>query len=208
MAVRDFTLKDAERRRQITIMVLAAGLVISTLPVTNERALFSPFGELPLLGKFSPVAYAMFTGFGPGGGRPGGGLIAPPGGPVGPGGVGGPGGDAVPPVAYAANVPPAGLPPVAVPPADVPPVANFVRPVGNGFPPGLPLAPGSGPGDALGTPGGPGPISIVDGPLPAPGVPEPAVWATLMMGFATIGGMLRRLRRTAARSDRRGVGKA
>jgi len=206
MASRGFTLKDEERRRQLTIAALAAGLVISTLPVTNERALFSPFADLPLLGEFSPVAYAMFTGFGPGGGGrfPGG-----MGGPLGPRAGGPPVGGT--PTAFAAPLPPAG-PTAAAPPAPpAPPVANFARPIDGPFgstTPGSPISQGFGPGDALGVPGGPGPISIVPGnalPTPTTPVPEPAAWAMLMLGFATIGGLLRRRYHIARRVRSTGV---
>lgn len=203
MAGRGFTLKDAERRRQLTIAALAAGLVVSTLPVTNERALFSPFADLPLLGRFSPVAYAMFAGFGPGGraGLPGG-----QGGPFAPR-AGGPPvfGTPATPTAFAAPLPPAG--PVAIAPPDAPPVAAFARPITPFTPitPGPPILPGFGPGDPLGIPDGPGPISVVPDSLPPSPVPEPAVWATLVLGFATIGGLLRRRYRVARQMGATGV---
>ncbi|HEX8445321.1 MAG TPA: PEPxxWA-CTERM sorting domain-containing protein [Sphingomonas sp.] len=197
MAARGFTLKNEERRRQITIVALAAGIFISTLPVTNERALFSPFADTPLLGAFSPTAYAMFTGYGPAGGN------GPLGGLGGPRGVPGrPGAALPPPAAFAARVPPAAA--FAAPPAAPPPVANFARPFDG--PPPAPVdafpGPGFGPGDALSTPGGPGPISVVpgnSGPAPAPAVPEPASWAMLLVGFAMTGAFLRRARHALGR---------
>jgi hypothetical protein len=108
----------------------------------------------------------------------------------------------VPPEQFAAGLPVGNVPgnpgiilPLAGPPAEVIPGTNL---------PDLPV---------LGTP--PPPPVIVEGPPPAvpgppvegppvPGVPEPASWATMIVGFLTIGTILRR----RARADKAKPGKA
>lgn len=189
-----------EKRRQLTTLALGIGLFVSTIPVNNQRALFSPLGDIPILGELTPTAYAVTLGGVPSGGAPG---------------VGRPGG-AGPPVAYAARVP--GLPsggvprggqpfsgtPFAGPPGgatNIPPTSS----IGNenpgpngGFVPSVPAGiPGGGGG------GGPGPSAPGTGNggggLPSPGVvgavPEPATWLTMIIGFGVIGGIMRRSRR-------------
>ncbi|SEN61252.1 PEP-CTERM protein-sorting domain-containing protein [Sphingomonas gellani] len=146
-----------ERRRQLTVLALGVGLFVSTIPVNNQRALFSPLGDIPILGELSPTAYAVTFGGIPGGGIPRSGI------PGGPGGY-------RPPVAYAARVP--GLPAGGIPGAGVPGagfpgnVQPFAAPPGGGLsnlPPAGPVGagnPGGSPGNGGGIgPGGPGGIS-------------------------------------------------
>lgn len=183
MTDRVLSLAQAEKRRQWTVLLLAAGLIASTLPVANERALFAPFGELDELPLPSAYAVIMRTGFGPrhgGRGRiprvPGRTEAAPP------------------PAAFAAR-----FPNEPSEPAPATPQSATVQ--NNGVPPGSGLSAPSrwspvttftgGPGGTQGTtPGTPNPTS------PAP---EPDTWVMMIVGFGFIGTMLRRARRKAQR---------
>ncbi|MBB3693415.1 PEPxxWA-CTERM sorting domain-containing protein [Sphingomonas sp. BK580] len=83
-----------------------------------------------------------------------------------------------------------------VPVGDVPltPAALGPLPPGGGFTPSTPFIPGGGTGG-----GGGGGGDIV---TPPPAVPEPATWATMILGFLMVGGALRRVaRRRAAEAD-------
>ena len=172
-----------EKRRQLTIVALVVGLFVSTMPVNNQRALFSPLGDIPVLGELSPVAYAITFGSGRPGDRPG------------RGGVRGPGGIA-PPVAFAARVP--GAPVGAAPapngaPQVVPQIAQPLQPIVRN-PPAPPTSPRPDVPPIAPPPG------ITDRPpTPPPGatgaVPEPATWLTMILGFGIVGGLLRRARR-------------
>lgn len=72
MANETVDLKSEERRRQITLMLLGGLLFVTTVPVVNQRALFSPLGDVPILGDLSPVAYAATFGMPLRPGSPGG----------------------------------------------------------------------------------------------------------------------------------------
>lgn len=172
-------LARAQRRRRATSLLLVAGLIVSTLPVTNARALFTPFGEIA--GPELPFAYAALIRTGDRRGEPrgrrGGRPIAP--------GVN----REVPPQAFAARFP------------SETPVAETVRPLSDtGGTPVTPNGGGSsftGPGLSGFSPpdsgGGAGPGS--DTPNATSPVPEPATWMMMIFGFAFVGGMLRRARR-------------
>ena len=201
-----------EKRRQLTIVALGIGLFVSTIPVNNQRALFSPLGDIPILGDLTPTAYAITFGGVPTGGVPTGGVPS----------VGRPGGGG-PPVAYAARVP--GLPSDGLPrggqPFTGPPVGSSNSPptssVGNGSPGPIsgfvPSAPTGGSGGSPGSGGNGGGLSP-NGPggsggggLAPPGavgaVPEPATWLTMIIGFGVIGGVMRRARRRDLARGRR-----
>lgn len=170
----------AERRRRLTIGVLASVLISSTFPVTNERALFSPFGDLPTIGNLSPVAYAVT--FGPrnlllGASPPVGRRLA-----------------RRPPVAYAARFPSS----FPESPSDFLPLGptNVIGPVNSASalsnqlsPQGTPFFFGP---DPFGPSGG-----VIVSPAPVAPVPEPATWTIMISGFALIGAALRRNRRRA-----------
>ncbi|WP_414713834.1 PEPxxWA-CTERM sorting domain-containing protein [Sphingomonas sp.] len=214
-------LKSEERRRQVTLAVLGGLLFVTTLPVVNQRALFSPLGDVPILGDLSPVAYAVTFGGVPG---PFGGFFRPDGGSPRSGG-------GVPPGAFALRVPgvPApgspvgpgvntpGAPGSTVPGTPVlaasPPFPGGVNgvpgaPAGGGAFPGGGGAPGGGApggggaGEGPGVPGG----GAGGGGGPIPGstgaVPEPATWLTMILGFAVIGTIMRRARRRSLGSTR------
>lgn len=207
MANETVDLKSEERRRQITLMLLGGLLFVTTVPVVNQRALFSPLGDVPILGDLSPVAYAATFGM--------------PLRPGSPGGAGGPpvvGGGEAPPGAYGARTPgepgfggpsaggtssgtPPGIignPPTLLSPQGTPTGGNGVPGGGGGTPGGGGGTPGGGtpggggglPGGGGGTPGGGGTSPGVVG-----AVPEPATWLTMILGFAIVGGIMRRARR-------------
>ncbi|MFS8064190.1 MAG: PEPxxWA-CTERM sorting domain-containing protein [Luteimonas sp.] len=71
---------------------------------------------------------------------------------------------------------------MAVVPAALPVASNFVIP---------PIIIPGGNGGTLIIP----PVGAVTPPSPVPGVPEPETWAMMMIGFALLGGLLRRRRR-------------
>ena len=193
-------LKAEERRRQATVIALTAALFATTLPVMNERALFSPLGDVPLIGDLSPVAYAATFGR-----LPGGPFHRRPNGPA---------------LAYAARVPQTGgstgqrsgasqasPQPLGgfTPDALGAPVAGGqagpAQASGGGTPFGLPgfstlpgrvvttTPPGGGSG---GTPPGGGSGGT---PNPVGAVPEPASWALMILGFGVVGASMRRKRR-------------
>lgn len=171
-------LSAAERRRRITIGLLAGALIASTFPVTNERALFSPIGDMPEIGNLSPVAYAVTFGFGnaPSDGYPSIGRKAV----------------RRPPVAYAVRIPPG----FSENPGQFLPL-GLANPVGLESPASaMPNQPGPqaapffiGP-DPLGPSGG-----VIVSPTAVPPVPESATWITMISGFILIGAALRRSRR-------------
>lgn len=212
-------LRSEEKRRQLTLGVLGGLLFATTLPVVNQRALFSPLGDVTILGDLTPTAYAATFGGPP--------MLEP--------GARGPA-PGEPPAAYALRVPPvsggvypalpargASLPPprLATPglPGSVPGTGLSVPngevpsarvPGGGGSPAvgspggvGLPggggsgggLLPGSGTpsigGPGVGTPGGGG--SAMPGATGA--APEPATWLMMILGFGVIGVLMRRSRR-------------
>jgi hypothetical protein len=89
-----------------------------------------------------------------------------------------------------------------VPVGDVPltPAALGPLPSGGGFTP-TPFIPGGGTGGGGGGTGGGG-GGGGDDVVPPPAVPEPATWATMILGFLMVGGALRRVaRRRAAGAD-------
>ena len=208
-------LASEERRRQYTLLAMGAGLFALTLPVNNQRALFSPLGDVPILGELSPVAYAMVTG---GPGASGGGA---------PGGQGrsaaGPAardlGDAQrAPGAFVARIPgesPA-APADSTTPAETAPTQFAALDPNAGGGSGVPGSigeggtgggggignPGVGGGDTGGSPAaggglpGIGDIPGIGGtPNPTGAVPEPATWLTMILGFGVIGTIMRRARR-------------
>jgi hypothetical protein len=198
MANETVDLKSEERRRQITLLLLGGLLFVTTVPVVNQRALFSPLGDVPILGDLSPVAYAATFGTPP---RPGG-AVGPP---VARSGE-------APPGAYGARTP--GEPGLGGPPAGGtslgPPPSIVGNPPLLSSPPGTPTGgngvpggstPGSGtpsgggglPGGGGGTPGGGGTAPGVVG-----AVPEPGTWLTMILGFAIVGSIMRRARRQEA----------
>lgn len=164
-------------------MLLTGGLIVSTLPIANERALFAPFGEEELE---LPTAYAIFmqTGYGPrhGGGRRVGRPRVPRPAET----------PEAPPVAFAARFPnePAeiGNNPIAPPEAPRNALRNGARPLS-------PLSPSS----TIGPPA----FASTDeeeNPNPTSPAPEPETWVTMIVGFGFIGAMLRRKRRKAQRA--------
>jgi hypothetical protein len=170
----------------------APELLLATLagpaetPVGVDVAEITPVGAPPVVGDvFTPG----FPG-GPGGVTPTGGFVFP-GTPGGPGGPGTPGGPGQPPVTPPGQPPvtPPGQPPVVTPPGP-PPIT----------PPGQPPITPPGPPPIL--PPGPPPIvppPVVTPPVVTPpggpgGVPEPATWAMLIVGFFGVGAVLRRRR--------------
>jgi hypothetical protein len=203
-------LKSEERRRQITLMLLGGLLFVTTVPVVNQRALFSPLGDVPILGDLSPVAYAATFGTPLGPSSPGGPGIPPVAGgrevPPGAYGVRTPGepGFGGPPVSGTSSPPPLGIvgnPPTFSSPPGIPSGGNGVPGGGGGLPGGGGGTPGGGipggggglPGGGGGTPGGGGTTPGVVG-----AVPEPATWLTMILGFAIVGGIMRRARRQEA----------
>ncbi len=190
--------RSVERRRQLTIVAIGAGLFAITLPINNQRALFSPLGDVPLLGELSPVAYSVIVG-GPGGGV---------GGPRNRGGgtSGGPRGGANPltPSAFAARVP--GAPSASVPAS--PTTSGFQplglannSPLGTGnTPSGIGGVPGGGGAPSGGGPTAPGGSTGGGGggappPNPTGAVPEPATWLTMILGFGVVGAIMRQAQR-------------
>ncbi|MGK6321927.1 PEPxxWA-CTERM sorting domain-containing protein [Sphingomonas sp. DT-51] len=83
----------------------------------------------------------------------------------------------------------------ATPIGDVPltPVALGPLPPGGGFTPTTPFVPGGGGGGNGG--GGGGGDEVIP---PVPAVPEPATWATMILGFLMVGAALRRVGRRGA----------
>jgi hypothetical protein len=180
-------LARAERRRRATTLLLLAGLVVSTLPVTNARALFTPYGEIA--GPELPFAYAAVIRTGDGsrgdarperrGGLPSTG-VSPE----------------VRPTAFAARFPSE---------TPEPQTGSQLSDLG-----GTPVTPGgvggssfSGPGFSGLSPsdgGGVGPGPGTDVPNATSAVPEPETWAMMILGFAFVGAMLRRARRKERQS--------
>lgn len=188
-------LATEERRRRWTLIALGSALFVSTVPVRNERALFSPLGDIPILGNLSPVAYAVTFGYGPG---PQGGRSTP----------GRAGGGNRPPVAFAARIPPAfATPPGAATNGGTPSTSPFTPTTAQVLgPPGVspPLItrpPSGGPPSSGGLPPGAPPTTggLPPAPNPTPPVPEPATWVTLLFGFGVIGALMRRSRRLQSR---------
>lgn len=171
-------LSAAERRRRVTIGLLAGALIASTFPVANERALFSPISDLPEIGNLSPVAYAVTFGFG---GRPSNGYP-----PIGRRDV------RRPPVAYAVRIPPG-----------FPESSGEFLPMGLANPVGLesPVSMLSNQLGPLATPFsvGPDPFGPSGGVIVSPAavapVPEAATWIVMISGFVFIGAAMRRSRR-------------
>jgi hypothetical protein len=143
-------LRSEEKRRQLTLWALGGLLFATTLPVVNQRALFSPLGDVTILGDLTPTAYAATFGGPP--------LLGPGArGPV-PGG---------PPAAYALRVPSApggvGMYPSLPALGASPPPPRLATP-------GLP---GSVPGTGLSVPNGEVPSAGVPGGGGSPGVGSP-----------------------------------
>ena len=90
-------------------------------------------------------------------------------------------------------------------PVDAPPViaAMYLPPwAGGGGPPSQCCSGGGGPPGPPGPPGGPGgPSWPPVPPGPTPGVPEPATWAMMLLGFAASGWSIRRQRARAHRAS-------
>jgi hypothetical protein len=205
MANETVDLRSEERRRQITLMLLGGLLFVTTVPVVNQRALFSPLGDVPILGDLSPVAYAATFGTPLTPGIPGGagGTPVSGGGEVPPGAYGartpGEPGFRAPPTGGTYSPPPPGVvgnPPTFSSPPGTPPGGNGVPGGGGGLPGGGGGLPGGGgglPGGGGGTPGGGGTTPGVVG-----AVPEPATWLTMILGFAIVGGIMRRARQQEA----------
>ncbi|WP_083276906.1 PEP-CTERM sorting domain-containing protein [Sphingobium phenoxybenzoativorans] len=167
------------RRRLFVVLGLAGALTASTLPVTNQRALFNAL-EFPDNDEVFAYGVIMTTGFGPKGGN---------------GRYGRPGrpnrtdrdGNTPPPVAYAFQVP--NEPTPLGPPVD--PAIATPRGLLPSVPPGLSSPPTGGPSQVA----PPSTATLVDSPpAPVPPVPEPATWIMMILGFLGIGLGLRRVR--------------
>jgi PEP-CTERM motif len=189
------------KRRRLLASVLSFGIVLSTIPIANERALFAFPVDLAQDSALS--AYATFPdypvvttrSF-----RPRSGAVSRylPRSVRGPALRGGP-----TQVAFQDSAPSGAVPQVN---------ARSVPPPGNGFsggggpggspstgtslPPGGGVPGGSPPGGNP-PPGGP-PPGGPNGPppTPTPPVPEPATWIMMILGFGVVGQMLRRNRRS------------
>lgn len=172
------SLAQVQKHRTAIFLALTAGILLSTLPVRNERALFTPLGVIE--GSDLPVAYAVHMrmtpvvngGGGPIGGRNRSGSPAPSGG----GSVG-----ETPPTAFAARIPPQ---PLGTQPGSPAPFTTNAG--GGGSNP-------SGPDFDLPQPGFT-PATLTP-PNPTSPVPEPATWTMMIMGFGFVGGMMRLARR-------------
>ncbi len=112
-----------------------------------------------------------------------------------------------PPAAAGQAVPEGGLVPIAPvaggsqpgPGAGgIAPGGGFVSPGGGGGGVVIPGGGGTTPGGTVTPPGGGGGVAPPN-PGPVSGVPEPALWVTMMAGICAIGGMLRHKRRLASR---------
>lgn len=202
------TLRTEDRWRRWMMVGVVSVLTLSSGTVISERALFSPLADDPAFAGFAPIAYAMLTPTG-GPGGPGGqgglrrtggndpfpqafGAIPQPGDPAATGGA--PGG--IPDGATGAGPAPQGV--GNLPSDSIPGGAG--APGGAGGGPGgtLPGPGGSLPGGGGATPGGTTPGGPVTPPVSA--VPEPASWAMMILGFAFIGGILRRQRNGSSRA--------
>jgi hypothetical protein len=207
MAQSTIDLKSEERRRQLTLGVLGGLLFATTLPVVNQRALFSPLGDVPLLGDLTPVAYAATFGSYPG----------PFAGSFRPGNEPGRVGE-IPATAFGLRIPgePApvtprgpngsvpGLPGPIVPGSPLPSSSPFNSgqtgfPGGVGSPGGAFGSNGPGGGGVPGSPGGGTGVGSTPGATGA--VPEPSTWLTMILGFAVIGTIMRRSRRRTLASS-------
>lgn len=198
MEVKGFTPQAEQRRRLYTTLLLAGGMLTSTIFVSNERALFNPLDDLS---GDDALAYAvtMRTGFG-NGGPPGTRRWRTPGQPGEPAGN-------VPndPTAFAFPVPPPDAPGAGI----TPQTPGGVTP--QGFtPPGSldPNTPGlsggtppqGGGGGSPTFPGAPGLPGTIGQPVGA--VPETSTWAMMIIGLGSIGGLLRRRQRRALEEQR------
>ena len=201
------TLSREERRLRWTFVAVAGGMVLSTIAVSDTRALFNPLAQA----SAEPSAYAFLLPKGYGGT---GALDAPGSGhrhsaPVHR--------KSATPVAYAARVPAE-----ATPTSRVAPAASAATPLDAeneelalNSPSDLVL-PTSGSGSSGFTGGNLGPPTIggpgIDTPGVGPGIgggsdpspdptsplPEPSTWATMILGLGLVAFMLRRMQKSTS----------
>lgn len=224
MATESFTLDQEMKRRRSMILSLVGGVVLTTLAVSNDRALFS---QAAVSSGAPPVAYAFVP---PAEDTDIGGLARSPGATrnfVAPrrtnvtGTPGGLGGQPEGPVAFAVQTPVDG-------PAAISAASSFAAPgavpASNGGGQQFAGNPGGdfggsnggvggsavGPTDPSTPPGTTDPTAppLITDPATPPGttdpvtpgpvspVPEPATWLMMILGFGFIGAMLRRARRS------------
>jgi hypothetical protein len=205
---------EAETRSQRKLILsLLFGAVVSTVGISNTRALFDPIDQIAAV-RATPSAMAALTGEGPAVGAVPVRFIAAPVGAARRGGTRNALAAAVP----AAGVVPAGGQPA---PAGAPGIEDVVAvpPAAPAAPAGPPVAPGPSGGPtpfgpptppSINNPGGPGdpttnppptdptnPTNPVDPTTP---LPEPETWAMMILGFAIVGGIFYRSRRQLAHS--------
>jgi len=181
-----------ERRRRRMSLALLAGVLVAGVAISNERALFSTslFDEVAAAATIRALAAVPATPW-QALGVPriypihrAGQAVPPP---------------LTPPSAFAARVPSAPAPSDQVSPLMPPDGVPFVEP---------PLPPVIGPPPLFpAPPPGPPPLipepPVINPPPPVSPVPEPSVWAMIILGFGCIGGMLRLANRRVARAEAR-----